>query len=154
MKGQSMKKLTLFLSAFIIILMGVSIFPISGIECGQEEPAAKLLGEWFVEGKYGAGDGEAVFKADMTYSLKEVHSDCTAVTHKGEYRLDPSQEPCAIDLCIGKFSNPGSEWVTTFGILRFLSEDEAEIHFDSSGKRPSTFDGATAKNTHRMTRKK
>jgi hypothetical protein len=49
-----MKKLALFLSAFILILMGVSIFPVSGIECGQEEPAAKLLGEWFVAGKYGA----------------------------------------------------------------------------------------------------
>jgi len=123
-------------------------------ECGQESPAEKLLGEWIVAGKYGTGDGEAVFKADMTYILMEIHPDSTAVTHKGQYRLDPSTEICAIDLCMGKFNNAGSEWVTTFGILRFISDDEAEIHFDPSGKRLVSFEGAKAENTHKLTRKK
>lgn len=104
-------------------------------------------------GKYGTGEGEAVFNADMTYMLKEIHPDGIAVTHKGQYKIDASQEPVAIDLCVGKFSNPGSEWVTTFGILRFISENEAEIHFDPSGNRPLSFDGASKQNTHRMRRK-
>ena len=154
MRGQSMKKLTRYLTAFTLIFMGLILFSLSGIECGQEDPAAKLLGEWIVAGKYGTGDGEALFKADKTYTLKQIHPDGTAVTHKGEYRLDPSVEPRAIDLCVGKFSNAGSEWVTTFGILRYISDDEAEIHFDPSGKRPVSFDDETGKNTHKMTRKK
>lgn len=150
-----MKKSTRYHTAFTLIFMGLILFLTSGIECGQEDPATKLLGEWIVAGKYGTGDGEAVFKADKTYTLKEIHPDGTAVTHKGEYRLDPSVEPCAIDLCVGKFSNAGSEWGTTFGILRFISDDEAEIHFDFTIRtRPGSFDGATTKNTHKLSRKK
>jgi len=150
-----MKESTRYLTAFTLIFMGLILFSTSGIECGQEDPAAKLLGEWIVAGKYETGDGEAVFKADKTYTLKQIHPDGTAVTHKGEYRLDPSVEPCTIDLCVGKFSNAGSEWVTTFGILRFISDDEAEIRFDfTSRTRPVSFDGVTTKNTHKMIRKK
>lgn len=139
-----------FLSAFAVL--GVLSAPLTE-SVVRDDPAAKLLGEWTVAGKFGTGDGEAVFRADRTYLLKEIHPDGLAVTHEGQYRFDPSQEPCAIDLCVGRFSNPGSEWVTTFGILRFLSDDEAEIHFDPSGRRPASFDGATAETTHQMTRK-
>ena len=123
-----MKKSIPNLSAFILIFIGLVVFSTPGIECSQEDPAAKLLGEWIVAGKYGTGDGEAVFKADMTYSLKETHPDGMTVTHTGEYRIDSSVEPCAIDLCPGKFSNPGSEWVTTFGILRFISDTVNAAH--------------------------
>ncbi len=154
MRGISMKKSKLYLSAFVFFLTVFGMFFTLGIGISQENPAGKLLGEWIVADKYGTRDGEAVFKADMTYILTEIHPDGMAVTHKGEYRLDLSTEPWAIDMCLDKFSNPGSEWVTTFGILRFLSDDEAEIHFDPSGKRPSSFDEAEDKNIHRLTRKK
>jgi hypothetical protein len=136
-----------------LVLLGLAILAAPGLPRDTQDPAARLQGEWIVAGKYGQGDGEAVFRADRAYTLKEIHPDGTAVTHKGEYRLDPSAEPCAIDLCVGKFSNAGSEWVTTFGILRFVSDDEAEIHFDPSGTRPASFDGATAENTHKLKRK-
>jgi len=149
-----MKTPTRYFTAFILVFTGLIILSTPGIGNSQEGPAEKLLGEWIVAGKYGAGDGRAVFKADMTYTLKEIHPDGTAVTHEGEYRLDTSTEPCSIDLCVGKFSNAGSEWVTTFGILRFFSDDEAEIHFDPSGKRPDSFEGSTAENTHKLTRSK
>jgi len=149
-----MKQLSLYLSVFLLVLMSFGAFAQVGSQTVQEDPTALLLGEWIVAGKYGTGDGEAIFYADMTYSLKEIHPDGTAVTHTGEYRLDVSKEPITIDLCVGKFSNPGSEWVTTFGILRFISDDEFEIHFDPSGNRPISFDSATDENIHRMTRKK
>ncbi|MBN1224788.1 MAG: hypothetical protein JXB23_16190 [Candidatus Aminicenantes bacterium] len=147
---ESLPKVTVF----ILIFIGLIVFSPPGIECGREDAAALLLGEWIVAGKYETGDGEAVFKADMTYTLKEIHPDGTAVTHKGEYRLDPSAEPCAVDLCVGKFSNAGSEWVTTFGILRFISNDKAEIHFDPSGNRLGSFDGTEAEYIHALTRNK
>jgi hypothetical protein len=140
-----------FLAAFTVLC--VLSAPLTK-KAVRDDPAAKLLGEWTVAGKFGTGDGKAVFRADMTYLLKEIHPDGLAVTHEGQYKLDPSQEPWVIDLCVGRFSNPGSEWVTTFGILRFISDDEAEIHFDPSGRRPGSFDGATAENTHKMTRKR
>jgi len=148
-----MKESIGYLVAFTLVFMGLGIFATPGIESGQEGTAKKLLGKWIVAEKYGKGDGEAEFNANMTYTLKEIHPDGMAVTHKGEYKLDASSEPWAIDLCVGKFSNVGSEWVTTFGILRFISDDVAEIHFDPSGKRPSSFEGATAENTHKLTRK-
>lgn len=145
-------------SYFIVFLLGFMcpgafFTPVTG-SAVQHDPASKLLGKWVIAGKYGTGDGEAVFYADMTYTLKEIHPDGIAITHTGQYKLDASKEPFAIDLCVGKFSNPGSEWVTTFGILRFISDDEAEIHFDPSGNRPGSFEGATDDNTHRMTREK
>lgn len=150
-----MKQLSLCLSVFLLGLMNLGAFSQAVSQSTvQEDPAVLLLGEWTVAGKYGTGDGEAIFNADRTYVLKEIHPDGTTVTHIGEYRLDISQDPITIDLCVGKFSNPGSEWVTTFGILRFISEDEVEIHFDPTGKRPGSFDSATAENTHRMIRKK
>jgi len=149
-----MKQLSLCLSVFLLVLMSFGAFAQVGSQTVQEDPTALLLGEWTVAGKYGTGDGEAIFNADMTYSLKEIHPDGTAVTHTGEYRLDVSKEPMTIDLCVGKFSNPGSEWVTTLGILRFVSDDEIVIHFDPSGNRPISFDSATDENIHRMTRKK
>ena len=90
----------------------------------------------------------------MTYTLKEILPDGLTVIHDGEYRLDPSKEPCSIDLCVGKFSNDGSEWVTTFGILRFISDDEAEIHFNPNGKRPDSFDNSPPDYIHKLTRKK
>jgi len=140
---------------FIVALGCLGIISVAGImTAAQDDPAAKLVGEWVVAAKYGNGDGEAVFRSDMTYTLKEIHPDGTGVTHEGEYKLDASSDPCKIDLCVGKLSNAGSEWVTTFGILRFLSDDEAEIHFDPSGKRPNSFEGLEPGNTHQMTRKK
>jgi len=149
-----MKQLYLCLSVFLLGLMNFGAFAKAGSQTVQEDPTALLLGEWTVAGKYGTGDGEAIYNADMTYVLKEIHHDGTAVTHTGEYRLDVSKEPMTIDLCVGKFSNPGSEWVTTFGILRFISDDEFEIHFDPTGNRPASFDNATSENIHKMTRKK
>lgn len=150
-----MKRRASSLIVFLAAFAGLGAFSASLTESVvRDDPAAKLLGEWTVAGKFGTGDGEAVFRADMTYLLKEIHPDGLAVTHKGQYKLDPSQEPCAIDLCVGQFSNPGSEWVTTFGILRFISEDEAEIHFDPSGRRPGSFDVAAAENIHKITRKR
>jgi hypothetical protein len=67
--------------------------------------------------------------------------------------LDASQEPYAIDLCVGECSAPGSEWTTTFGILRFISNNEAEIHFDPSGQRPASFDNTEEANIHHLSRK-
>lgn len=120
---------------------------------GQDDPAEKLIGKWTVADKFGKGNGEAEFKADNTYILTEIHPDGTGVTHKGQYKLDTSQEPYAIDLCVGECGVPGSEWTTTFGILRFTSDNEAEIHFDPSGQRPTSFDNAEDANTHQLTRK-
>ncbi|MDW7761130.1 MAG: hypothetical protein SCM96_10900 [Acidobacteriota bacterium] len=148
-----MKKLY-FIFAGPLLCAGLGLAVIHGLAAGVEQDAAsKLLGDWIVTSKYGTSGGEAVFREDMSYTLTEHHPDGTAVTHKGEYKLDLSTEPWAIDLCVGKFSNPGSEWVTTVGILRFLSDDEAEIHFDPGGKRPQSFDAVTDQNTHRMKRK-
>lgn len=67
--------------------------------------------------------------------------------------LDASQEPYAIDLCVGECGAPGSEWTTTFGILRFISDNEAEIYFDPSGQRPVSFDNTEEANIHHITRK-
>jgi len=118
----------------------------------QEDPAKMLVGEWIVASKHDTDPGKAVFKVDHTYTLEEHHPDGTAVTHTGHYKLDASQDPIAIDLCLGECGIPGSEWTTTFGILRFLSDGEAEIHFDPSGTRPTSFEAVTEANTHKMKR--
>ena len=154
MKGTSMRQSRWNYTAFIFLFLGLVLSFAIGMECGQNDPAEKLLGEWVVADKYGKGEGEAEFRADMTYTLKETHSDGLTVIHDGEYRLDPSKEPCSVDLCVGKFNNAGSEWVTTFGILRFISDDEAEIHFDPSGKRPDSFENSPPDYIHKLMRKK
>jgi hypothetical protein len=144
-------------SCFIVFLLGSLYLCIPAAPCmldgGQDDSAAKLLGEWTVADKFGKGDGEAEFKADNTYILTEIHPDGIKVTHKGQYKLDISKDPYTIDLCVGECGVPGSEWTTTFGILKFISDNEAAIHFDSSGQRPASFDGIDSRNTHRMTRK-
>lgn len=149
-----MKKTALILGFFLLGIMVMGLFLISGTaSAGQNDPSAKLLGKWTVADKFGKGDGEAEFNADNTYILTEIHPDGTGVTHKGQYKLDLSRKPYAIDLCVGECGVPGSEWTTTFGVLRFISDDKAEIHFDPSGQRPASFDNTEDANIHQLTRK-
>jgi hypothetical protein len=120
----------------------------------RNNPEDLLLGEWTIPGKDGLPDGEAVFRSDGTYDLKEHRDANLAVTLSGRYKLDAAQEPFAVDLCVGECGVPGSEWTTTFGLLRFLSDDEVEILYDPNGKRPAAFPESDEGNVLHLIRQK
>ena len=125
---------------FIIGVM-VGLLTCNAALCLGGDPAAMLQGKWNIAPNQRLTQGDVEFKADRTYLLKERHHDKTWVTTKGQYRLYPSTNPVRIDLCLGRCGQPGSEWTTRFGIIRFLSNDQAEIETSPDKNHPAGFSG-------------
>ena len=71
--------------------------------------------------------------------MDEKRTDGMGVGRKGRYELDLSTDPVRIDLCLGNCGEPGSEWTTLFGILRFHTEDRLEIRTSPDSNYPEKF---------------
>lgn len=123
---------------FIIAVVLVSMI-FSALPCLGSDPAALIQGKWEIAPNKRLTQGAIEFKANRTYLLKERHHDGAGVTTKGEFRLYPSTNPLRIDLCLDRCGKPGSEWTTRFGIIRFLSNDQAEIQTSPNQKPPTGF---------------
>lgn len=105
-------------------------------ETGQQY---SLLGHWQADNPDDLPPGEIEFRPDHHYTMTEFRDATTRVTREGEYRLDASSMPNTIDLCLGDCDQPGSEFVTLYGIFKFDSADKALIEFSSTDRRPTAF---------------
>jgi len=112
-----------------------------------------VIGEWIITPTKYILKGTLVFNDDGNYARSETDNKNTGSTVKGEYQIDKTQKPFAIDLCLNKCGGPGSEWTTMFGIMRFLDDGRLEIQFSSSDKRPTGFSDKTEGSTYLLTRK-
>lgn len=110
-----------------------------------EKPSA--LGSWIVVASDYILEGDLTLNADGSYEKTEMHKDSVRATVKGKYSFDDSKEPFAIDICLGECGAPGSEWTTTFGILRFLDSGRMEIRWSETGERPAKFAAEPDHNT-------
>ena len=117
-------------------------------ECKKEETAAVekseditkiLIGEWNLTPNQRILEGSIVFTKEGAYEMKEKLHDETIVGNKGEYRLMTDMEPARIKLCLDKCDKPGSEWTTSFGIIRVLPDGKLEIFNSPDGKFPDAF---------------
>ena len=124
----------------------------------EEVPSDKIpsliIGEWTMHDENGNLKVSLIFKDQHNYEMTEARDGEMKVGRKGEYKLDVTSEPYAIDLCLEKCGAPGSEWVTYFGIIRFLSKDEIEIRTSPTGTRPDDFDAADKEYTMILSREK
>ena len=112
-----------------------------------------LIGTWvYVPDKY-ILDGEITFNEDGTYTKSELDKDSVRAGLTAHYVLDKSSQPYKIQLCLGECGAPGSEWTTSFGIVRFLTEDSLEIKFSPDGNYPVEFSPEKERYTTFMNRK-
>jgi hypothetical protein len=123
-------------------------------EVPPDEIPSLIIGEWTMLDENGNLKVSLIFKDPHTYEMIEYRDGKMKVGRKGEYKLDVTSEPYAIDLCLEKCGAPGSEWVTYFGIIRFLSKDEIEIRTSPTSTRPDDFDAADKEYTMILSRKK
>jgi len=122
-------------------------------EVSSDEIPSLIIGEWSMYDENGNLKASLIFKDPNNYEMTEVHDDGMKVGRKGEYKLNVTSEPYAIDLCLEKCDSPGSEWTTYFGIIRFLSKDEIEIRTSPSSTRPGEFDATDKEYTMILSRK-
>jgi len=159
-----MKKSIIFVLSLSVFLFASSVFfpspaqgtPLQSSErIGPEEALSLLIGEWIIAPMDDLKPGELIVKDGKNYSMTRWDDQGVGATITGEYQFDVSGEIFAIDFCLGECSQPGSEWTTQVGILRFISEDEMEIQFSPDGTRLTQF---TPKDNDlyflRLTRKK
>ena len=127
----------------------------SSEKISPEEAPSQLIGKWVIAPVNDLKPGELIIKEGKYYSMTRWDDQGTGSTLTGEYKFDVSGEIYAIDFCLGECGQPGSEWTTQVGILRFVSEDEMEIQLFPDGKRLNQF--TPKDNDHyflRLTRKK
>jgi len=123
-------------------------------EVPSDQIPSLIIGEWTMHDENGNLKVSLIFKDQHNYEMTEARDGEMKVGRKGEYKLDVTSEPYAIDLCLEKCGAPGSEWVTYFGIIRFLSKDEIEIRTSPTGTRPDDFDAADKEYTMILSREK
>jgi len=110
-----------------------------------EEPAPEktiaqlIVGKWEMAPNGRASSGDITFNSNSHYEMNERLQDGTGVGTKGEYKLNSNADPVRIDLCLDQCGQPGSEWTTRFGIMRFLSDGKLEIYTSPDGQYPSVF---------------
>jgi hypothetical protein len=106
---------------------------------GPDEAPSLLIGEWIIAPVNDFKPGELIVKDEKYYTMTRWDNETSGATLTGEYKFDVSEEIYAIDFCLGECGQPGSEWTTQVGILRFISKDAMEIQFSSDGKRLTQF---------------
>jgi len=116
-------------------------------ECEKKEAASEkseniaeiIVGEWSMTPNQRILEGSIMFTGDGAYEMNEKLHDETVVGNKGEYRLMTDTEPARIKLCLDRCDKPGSEWTTSFGIIRVLPGGKLEIFNSPDGKFPVAF---------------
>jgi hypothetical protein len=105
----------------------------------EKKTEPSLIGEWNLKpGEYRTR-GSITFREDGTYSKTEWDPEGVGATISGEYKIDRSREPFAIDLCLEKCDGPGSEWTTHYGIFKFRDDGTVVIQLSPDAKRPTAF---------------
>jgi hypothetical protein len=142
LKSISMKGIIQYFFSFAIFTT-ILLLSFSSASLGQNEDdiSKKLLGKWILQENERAVSGEIIFLENNKYELIEILKDKekTKVSRKGSYVLNTKSMPVRIDLCLGDCSQPGSEWVTLFSIMRFVEEDQLEIRASSGQEHPTEF---------------
>ena len=155
-----MKKIALLAVCMIFIFCAVNLYSQDQKEKAEEKKTDKageckkektedveksediseiIVGEWSMTPNQRILEGSIVFTTDGAYEMKEKLRDETVVGNKGEYRLMTDTEPARIKLCLDRCDKPGSEWTTSFGIIRALPGGKLEIFNSPDGKFPAAF---------------
>ena len=141
-------------SMIVLVMVSVCLLifgnPVRAADGSVEQ---SIIGHWLITPNEARIKGTLIFNDNGTYVRIETDNKNTGYSVKGQYKINEKQNPCAIDLCLNKCSDPGSEWTTMFGILRFLDNGQVEVQFSSSGKRPNAFSQKPNLSTYLLTRK-
>ncbi len=99
-----------------------------------------LTGTWIMEsnGDQLAG-GNINFTDKGKYQFKKDYTDGTSATLSGTYELDRNASPVKLKLCLGDCGTAGSEWTTSFCLIRISTDGKLEIICSQDSNFPSKF---------------
>ena len=162
-----MKKSMVIITIFLFACLSVTVFgqtaektitpiaekkAVDTVKKAEKKAEPTLVGEWALNPSKRCTRGSITFKEDGTYSKTEWDPDGVGATVKGQYKLDQTGEPFAIDLCLDKCGGPGSEWTTLFGIFKFQKDGTVLIRTSPDAKRPTAFAEKPDEHTMTLTR--
>ena len=105
-----------------------------------QEPGLDLMGEWeLVTSGDGFQDGRIIFLDGAEYQFFRTWPDGTGAEISGGYELDTDSSPAHLRLCLDDCSAAGSEWTSSFCVIRLNSPEEMEIYISQSGAYPGGF---------------
>ncbi len=102
--------------------------------------ATEIIGTWVIEsnGDQLAG-GTVTFNDKGKYQFEKDYADGTGATESGCYRLDTNPNPANLILCLGDCGAAGSEWTTSYCLVRISKDDRLEIIISSDSNFPNKF---------------
>jgi hypothetical protein len=100
----------------------------------------EITGNWIMESN---GDqflgGNILFMEDGQYEFYKKYPDGSGAEVKGGFILDSENSPARLKLCLGDCNAPGSEWTTSFAIVRITPEGQLELFISPGGEYPDGF---------------
>lgn len=98
-----------------------------------------ISGKWILES---SGDqftgGHILFNDGASYEFYKKYPDESGAEVKGSYVLNCDKKPAQLKLCLGD-CGPGSEWTSSFCIVRINPECKLELYISSGGDFPAGF---------------
>jgi hypothetical protein len=133
-------KNNMFMSAGIHFLALALMFLFQNINATAQSVEEALNGKWVIES---TGDeitgGYLIFQPGSTYEFSKRYPDGTGAGIKGGYEFKKEGSIGKLRLCLGDCSAAGSDWTSSFALVRLADEGSLEIYFSSDGNYPKKF---------------
>jgi hypothetical protein len=127
-------------TAGVHILAVAMVFLIQNINVDAQSIQGAIIGKWIIES---TGDeisgGHIVFQTGEKYEFYRKYPDGTGAGTKGGYVFNKEGSNGTLRLCIGDCSAAGSEWTSSFALVRLTGENRLEIYFSDDGEFPKEF---------------
>jgi len=116
------------------------LFLCSASQLPAQESKEEIYGKWLIES---CGDefvgGSIHFKKGGTYTFNKTFIDGTGAELSGGYIFNEEANPAKLKLCLGDCGGEGTEWTTSFCIVRLNPEGKLEMYISAGQEFPSVF---------------
>ena len=131
-------------TAGVHMLVVAMICLIPNIHVAAQSMEEAISGKWIIES---TGDeisgGHLIFQAGEKYEFYRKYPDGTGAGTKGGYVFNKQGSNGTLRLCIGDCNAAGSEWTSSFALVRLSGESRLEIYFSEDGNFPNKFPKTT-----------
>lgn len=116
------------------------IFLFQNINATAQSVEEALEGKWIIKS---TGDeitgGYIIFQGGNTYEFFKKYPDGTGGGIKGGYEFTEMGSNGNLRLCLGDCSASGSEWTSSFALVRVTDGSKLEVYFSQDGNYPKKF---------------
>ena len=127
-------------SALFVLSLMVSLLMVNGGHVKGQSMSESVSGKWILESAAEELNGGTMeFKDGMQYSFYKRYTDGTGAEVKGSYLLEEGESSHRLRLCLGDCHAAGSEWTSTFCLIRLGAGGKLEIYMSQDGNYPGKF---------------